>query len=108
MITILGEWYIIPLCLKIPAADRVRQEPDLPACIVDVELPLDVVSRRGEQIREGVAHSRASAVANVKRARGVRAHKLHKHLLALADIGQAVAGAFGMYIKERFVPPVPL
>ncbi len=83
-----------------------RQQTDLPACVIDVELPGDIIAHRGKQVRKSVAQSSAPSVPHMERARGVCAHKFDEHLLALAEVLQAVLGAFGIYIKERLLPAV--
>ena len=76
LVAVLGHLCIEPAQLVDPRCDRLAEQRDLPAVIVDVELPVDVVTGELQDPAKRVAIGRVAGVAHVQRPRGVGRHEL--------------------------------
>ena len=85
---------------------RLGEQLDLPAPVVDVVLPVDLVAAPVEDPAQGVAVGRPPSAAGVEGAGGVGADELDVDPLAAAQIGPGVALDAGLHhLAEDGVQP---
>ena len=79
--------------LEIAQPDGNREDIHLPAGVIDVELLLDLVSRKHEQVGKARAVRRAAPVPNVQRSRWIGGNEFDLHFPARCRL-PPIRGAF--------------
>ena len=70
--------------------NRLPKHPELHPCIIDIELPDNLVSAEGQESAKGISQSSASTVSHMKWACGVGTHKFHQNFFPAAGITAAI------------------